>query len=95
MNQDQATALLAKSLADRGIVGKSGLKIFLYRMKGESFTKDDLILAFKAGAQHIFGATMSMLDPSGEPTKADIRRMKLLDAEMGRWADDLSQVFEK
>ena len=38
--------------------------------------------AFFAGAQHLFGSTMTILDPGEEPTDADLERMSLIQDEL-------------
>lgn len=38
--------------------------------------------AFFAGAQHLFGSIMTILDRGTEPTDNDIRRMNWIDAEL-------------
>lgn len=38
--------------------------------------------AFFAGAQHLFGSIMGVLEEGTEPTEADMRRMDLINAEL-------------
>jgi hypothetical protein len=43
---------------------------------------DQLRDAFFAGAQHLFGSIMGMLDPGSEATDRDLRRMSLIHHEL-------------
>ena len=39
--------------------------------------------AFLAGAQHLFGSIMTILEPGAEPTEKDLARMDLIAKELG------------
>lgn len=43
---------------------------------------DEMRNSFFAGAQHLFGSIMNMLEPGSEPTDADLRRMDLIHHEL-------------
>jgi hypothetical protein len=42
----------------------------------------EMRMAFFAGAQHLFGSIMSILDPGEEPTDKDLERMDLIQKEL-------------
>jgi hypothetical protein len=42
----------------------------------------EMRIAFFAGAQHVYGSIMNMLDPGAEPTDADLQRMEMIDKEL-------------
>lgn len=46
--------------------------------------------AFFAGAQHLFGSIMSIMDPGTEPTENDMRRMDLINKELNEFAAKFS-----
>ncbi len=49
---------------------------------------DEMRQAFFAGAQHLFGSIMTMLDPDSEPTERDMRRMDSIDKELQAFIAD-------
>ena len=51
---------------------------------------DEMRQAFFAGAQHLFGSIMTMLDPDSEPTERDLRRMGSIDRELQSFIADYS-----
>ena len=51
---------------------------------------DEMRMAFFAGAQHLFGSIMTMLDPESEPTERDFRRMSNIDKELQAFLADFS-----
>ena len=44
-----------------------------------------------AGSQHLFSSIMNVLDPGGEPTDADYKKMDLIHAEL----DEFIKSFAK
>jgi hypothetical protein len=52
---------------------------------------DEMRGAFFAGAQHLFGTILSILDPGAEPTEADLRRMDLIKSEL----DEFIRQFKR
>lgn len=47
--------------------------------------------AFFAGAQHLFGSIMSILEPDAEPTEKDLERMTLIDIELKEFVKQLRE----
>jgi hypothetical protein len=52
-------------------------------------------LAFFAGAQHLFGSLMTVVDPGEEPTEADLRKMDLIDRELRRFVEQFELQMAK
>jgi hypothetical protein len=48
---------------------------------------EEMRMAFFAGAQHLFGSIMTMLDPTDEPTPADEIRMEQIADELNRFVE--------
>jgi hypothetical protein len=44
--------------------------------------------AFFAGAQHLFGSMMTIMDPDAEPTEKDLERMSMIHAELDGFLND-------
>ena len=42
----------------------------------------EMRMAFFAGAQHLFGSILSVLEPGDEPTEKDLKRMDLIHTEL-------------
>lgn len=45
----------------------------------------EMRMVFFAGAQHLFGSMMSILEPDAEPTEKDMERMTLIHEELEIW----------
>lgn len=76
---------LTRELTDNGKLieaGWVGLRIAVDLIDAPSDQLREMRMAFFAGAQHLFGSIMGILDPGEEPTEADLRRMDLIDAEL-------------
>jgi hypothetical protein len=84
VNVKELADRLSKALADEGRVVAAGWQI--YRLACLKIppheARDDLREAFEAGAEHLFGTMMSMLDPGTEETPADMARMDRLNDEL-------------
>ena len=48
----------------------------------------EMRMAFFAGAQHLFGSIMSVLEPGDEPTEKDLKRMDLIHTELQDFIKD-------
>jgi hypothetical protein len=53
--------------------------------------RDQLRTAFFAGAQHLFGSIMGMLEPGTEPTEKDLRRMDMIAHELSAFIEEYKQ----
>jgi hypothetical protein len=56
---------------------------------------DECRIAFMAGAQHLFGSIMAIMDPEAEPTEADLKKMDLIDRELRTFADEMRARMDK
>jgi hypothetical protein len=94
---DQARAAfvekLTKDLTDKGLLIEAGFVSLRHTAMAKDAPAeqvDEMRIAFFAGAQHLFGSIMSILDPGEEPTLADLQRMDLIQRELDRFIKDYS-----
>jgi biotin synthase-like enzyme len=76
---------LTRELTERGEViqaGWMGYKLLAMNPNAPSEQYDECRMAFFAGANHLFGSMMSVLDPDAEPTESDLRMMNNIYAEL-------------
>jgi len=85
---NDATQALSRQLTEEGKLIESGFVI----MRATAIHPDaspeqveDMRSAFFAGAQHLWGSIMSMLDPGPNETPGDLRRMAKIQAELDRF----------
>lgn len=84
---------LTRELTDQGKLieaGWIGLRLVSIPLDASAIQLDEMRNAFFAGAQHLLGSIIGILDPGEEPTDADMRRMSLIQAEL----DGFIQQFE-
>jgi hypothetical protein len=84
----EATVELTRKLMDEGKLIEAGFAVFaayVIPKDAQQVQRDEMLLAFMAGAQHVFGSMVNALDPDDEPTEADLRRMDLLHQELESW----------
>lgn len=89
MNDDQAALVeqLTKKFVDEGRLIEAGwqsMRIIVLPPNVSDVQVDEMRKAFFAGAQHLFGSILSVLDSDGdgEPTPADLNRMELIHNEL-------------
>ena len=83
---------LARKLIDEGKlieVGFVTLCSMAMRPDAPKDWREEARMVFFAGAQHVFGSIMSVLDPGEEPTDDDMRRMSLIQEELDRFRHQL------
>jgi hypothetical protein len=76
---------LAKRLTHEGKLieaGWIGYDKLVLSPDASQLQRDECRLAFFAGAQHLFGSIMQILEPDAEPTPADLERMSQIHAEL-------------
>jgi hypothetical protein len=76
---------LTKDLVDKGKLIEAGwvsLRLAAVPDDASALQLEEMRNAFFAGAQHLFGSIMTMLEPDAEPTEADLARMDLIAAEL-------------
>ncbi len=84
---------LHRDLVDEGKLieaGWIGMRIACVPDDASEVQISEMRLAFFAGAQHLFGSIMSILDPGAEPTEKDMERMSLIDAELRRFISEFT-----
>ncbi len=97
MKQQERDALinqLTKDLTDKGKLIEAGFASMLVMgilKDAEPQQVADMRTAFFAGAQHVFGTLMNILDPGDEPTDADMRRIDLIDKELREFITEFAK----
>lgn len=92
MTREQLNTM-AREFTDKGKlieVGWIGLRLAAIPIDAPQLQIDEMRNAFFAGAQHLFGSIMGILDPGAEPTDADLNRLTLIDKELR----DFLRTFE-
>lgn len=87
---------LSKRLVDEGRLIEAGwisLRIAAIPPEASQIQIDEMRNAFFAGAQHLYGSIMTILDPGEEPTDADLARMEKIDDELRAFIDDYQARF--
>jgi hypothetical protein len=85
---------LARGLTDRGLLieaGFVGLRLAAMDKDASEIQVREMRMAFFAGAQHLFGSIMGILDPGEEPTEKDLKRMDLISNELTAFYDDFTK----
>ena len=89
---DAVTIALTKALADEGKLIEAGwvsLRHVTMPPDAPQEQLDDLRMAFFAGAQHLFGSIMNILDAGEEATDADQARMSAINDELNTFIASL------
>jgi hypothetical protein len=90
----EATDAICKAAVDDGKLIEAGwlsLRAMVVSPDAPPLQLEEMRMAFFAGAQHLFGSMMSILDPDAEEeTEADLRRMDLIAAELKQFVADFS-----
>lgn len=96
MNLRPEVEALGRELTDKGLLIEAGFVMLCKMAMAPDAPASQLIemrMAFFAGAQHLFGTIMNILEPGAEPTDADLRRMDLIDAELKRFIAEFEARF--
>lgn len=91
---EEAASQATKELTDQGKLIEAGFAAFRVMVMAKDAPPiqiSEMRLAFMAGAEHVFSSIMNILDPGEEPTPADLRRMDLIDKEIGEWRGRISE----
>lgn len=76
---------ILKKWADQGKIIEGGWVAFVAvsgLQKAPANQLNAMRKAYMVGAQHLFASIMQMLDPGGEPSEGDMRRMDLIAREL-------------
>jgi hypothetical protein len=79
---------LSRELVDKGQLIEAGwvsLRASVISPDAPDDQLREMRMAFFAGAQHLFGSIMTILDPGAEPTEADIKRMDDINNELNQF----------
>lgn len=89
-----ASGVTAK-LVDEGKLVEAGFAAFadfVIAKDAPPIQREEMRLAFMAGADHLFSSIMNVLDPGdAEPTERDLRRMNSIHAELENWRGRISE----
>ncbi len=92
---DDLTVKLTDELTKEGkliAAGFLGFQQMVINKEASQVQRDEMRLAFFAGAQHLFASIMSILDPGDEePTAADLARMDQIEKELRAFAATFAQ----
>lgn len=83
---------LTKQLADEGKLIEAGwvaMRLVAIPLNAPANQLHEMRLAFMAGAQHLFGSMMGLLDPEPTVTLDDMRRMDLIHQELEAFRREL------
>jgi hypothetical protein len=83
---------ISRGLVDEGRLVEAGWLSFRACVISTEAPEDQLRemrLAFFAGAQHLFGSIMTILEPDEEPTAADLERLTNIHAELDDFLADM------
>lgn len=89
-----STKGLEHKLVDKGLLIEAGFVGYMAAVHPRGVSEmqfSETRLAFFAGAQHLFGSIMQILEPGSEPTEADLRRMDLIHRELEEFAHALTE----
>lgn len=88
---------LGRKLTDEGKLIKAGwvgFEAMVMPASASEAQRDDMEIAFFAGAQHLFATMMSIMEEGVEPTANDMNRMNQIDAELDRFAELMKANME-
>jgi hypothetical protein len=78
-------AKLGRELVDKGKLIEAGwvsLRLIAISPEADALQLNEMRMAFFAGAQHLFGSIMSIMEEDREPTENDMRRMSQISDEL-------------
>jgi biotin synthase-like enzyme len=76
---------VARDLCARGQILLAGWIAYKHLVVGQHAPAPQLEIArmaFYAGAQHLFGTLLALLDPDAEPTERDLHMMQSVNSEL-------------
>jgi hypothetical protein len=86
---------MSRELVDKGLLIEAGwvsLRASVIPPDAPEDQLREMRMAFFAGAQHLFGSIMTVLDPESEPTEADLKRMDNINNELN---DFLAEIVKQ
>lgn len=88
---------LVKGFTERGKLIEAGfasLRVSVISPDAPTAQVDEMRMAFMAGAQHLWGSIMTMLDPGEEASAADLKRMGLIADELDAYVKQLRATIQ-
>ena len=85
---------VARKLTDEGLIiaaGWKGFELGVVPLDAPTIQRQEMRLAFFAGAQHLFASIMGILEPDAEPTEKDLARMTQIAGELKRFEGEYAQ----
>lgn len=85
---------ICRKFTDEGKLIEAGWSGFRFLTMDPNAPPDqvqEMRIAFFAGAQHLFGSIMGILEPGMEPTDNDLRRMNQIQREL----DAFVEIFKR
>ena len=82
---------ITRDLTDKGLLieaGWVGLKMMAVHPDAPQIQVDEMRNAFFAGAQHLWGSIMSIMESDRDPTPNDMKRMDLIHKELDKFIKD-------
>lgn len=80
---------ICRELTDQGKLIEAGWKsyeLLVIPVDASTVQRNETRIAFFAGAQHLFGSIVGILEPGdAEPTENDLRRMDAINKELDRF----------
>jgi len=89
---------VTKKLVEEGKIVESGwvsLKMQVIPENAPQVQLEEMRMSFFAGAQHLFGSIMSVLDEDAEPTEADLERMSKINDELDEFLTQFKLKYFK
>ena len=88
---------LTKEFVDKGLLieaGWIGLRMRVIAPQASDIQVEEMRMAFFAGAQHLFGSIMTLLDKDAEVTEADLSRITLISDELQSFAENFAATIK-
>lgn len=96
--KQELASKLTKELCNIGKIiegGFVGFKIMVYSSELPARQEEDLRNAFFAGAQHLFGSIMNVMDSDREPTANDLKVMDNISKELQAFIEEFELKYTK
>lgn len=87
---------IVRSAGNAGLLVETGWQIhkgIILQIADNDPRLFDIRLAFMAGAEHVFTSLIGMMDEGDEITDGDMKKMALLDQEIGKIRAELELAF--
>lgn len=82
---ERLVELAEQELVKRGLIvagGFAGYRLMAMNKDAPDIQVRECMLAFYAGAQHLYSTMMRVMDEGTEPTDADLKRMEMIHNEL-------------